>query len=71
MEVIMYRPAVLLPTSRTNRQISSLPRPRPTHPVSTSFSFPGSGSGGDLLNENKPPHEVIDFTDDPSDEVST
>jgi hypothetical protein len=50
----MYQPA-LQSTSRTNRQISSLPRTRPACSVSTPPSFPGNGSGGDLLNENKPP----------------
>ena len=57
--------------NRANRQISSLPRPRPAHPVSTSFSFLRNGNGDDPLDENKPPPEVIDLTDYPSDDVST
>jgi len=69
MEVIMYQPA-LQPTSRAKRQISSLPRTRPARSVSTPPSFPGNGSGDDLLDENEPPHEVIDLTGDSSDEVS-
>ena len=70
MEVIMYRP-VLQPTSRGNRQISSLPRARPAPPVSTSLSFPEDWNGDDRLDENEPSHEIIDLTgDDSSDEVS-
>jgi hypothetical protein len=48
----------------------SLLLPRPAHLVSTSLSFPGNGSGDDLLDENKPQYEVIDLTD-LSDEVRT
>jgi hypothetical protein len=66
----MYQPT-LQPTSRANRQISSLPQTRPAHSVSTPPSLPGNGNGDDLLHANESPHEVIDLTGDSLDEVST